>query len=193
MNGKRMPGPLKTCVILLILLVVTASALAHNPKGRKKRLMDWETLRIDDVAYYIEPWVIKGMGDPAVANRFMVTKFKGLEQAGGQVIVRFTVNDHKTGEDFPAELFLERQPDGSWVHVDETGSIIEKSIQTYNRPPLSPMAKGTGMAAGIGLLAGMGAFVIRRRRKNNRSGDIPASQGMFLPEGDLGEREGRQP
>jgi len=169
MKRRRVLKVLMVSVVLLALVALASTVMTSNSKGGKRVIMDWDVLRKDDVAYYLRTWVAQGMGDFSDNNRFMFFEFENLEQAGGQVMVRFKVINTDTKRTFPSVAFFERQPDGTWAHVDETGQIIKVPIYTYNRPPVPPLVKGVGLAGGLVVLAGAAIMVVKRRRRGEQA------------------------
>ncbi len=158
--------------IIVLAVGFSTQAHAHSTKGLKKIVIDWEKLRIDDVAYHVEPWVVQGMGNQADDGRYMVRDFTGITQEGDRVTVNFIIADRK-GPEFPSSTRFERRGDGTWAHVDETGQVLAQPVYTYNKPPVSHLARGMWVAGGICVLSIAGFLALRSRKRTGVLCDAP--------------------
>lgn len=163
----RLVGRLfKALFIMMVLFIgagVALDAHAHSTKGRKKVLIDWPNARIDDLAYYVEPWVAHGMGDLKEDGRYQVREFTSITNQDGWAVVEYVVADRK-GPEFLSQMSFARQTDGTWAHVNGSG-IVACPLYTYNTPPMSLLSRVVWSAVGIvGIAAAVfGLFMTRRR------------------------------
>lgn len=154
---------------LSLAFVLVVQVQAHSTAGKKKRVIHWATLKIDDLAYYLEPWVNgTGMGDIHKIHLLYVEEFKQLVQSDNRVSVLCKITDFKTKESFEWKAYFERGPDGTWAHLDETGGVINAPIYTYNNPPFPGGKMGIGLAGGAGVLFLCGLIIARNRWRRRR-------------------------
>lgn len=122
---------------LVILAAACAPALAHSTKGRMKVPLRKATLTIDDVAYFMESHVNRGLYDDGTndtKNRFIVEEFIELTHGGNDAVVRFRVLDKKSNTTFEDKLSIERHDSGVWQYHPDIGG---PSLEVYTFVPRS--------------------------------------------------------
>ncbi len=158
---------------LVILFGMQTGADAHSTKGRMKILLEKDVITVDDMAYYIEPYVhrkkYKGEYEKS-KNRFYVKDFIKVEQKDGSADVFFTVLDVKENRNFGDSMAFARNRDGTWSHIDEEGTkiaqvytYVDKKGYYYKKYVLP------GSCAGIVLAGGVLIFFRIRKRSKERS------------------------
>ena len=158
---------------LVILFGMQAGADAHSTKGRIKILLGKDVIAVDDMAYYIEPYVhrkkYKGKYKKS-KNRFYVKDFIKVEQKEESADVFFTVLDVKENRTFEDSMAFARNRDGTWSHIDEEGTKIAQ-VYTYVDKKGYYYKKYVfpGSCAGIVLAGGILIFFRIRKRLKERS------------------------
>ena len=168
---------MKRLIIVFLALAILAGmqtgADAHSTKGRIKIFLKKNIITVDDMAYYIEPYVhrkkYKGKYKKS-KNRFYVRDFIKVEQKNGSADVFFTVLDVKENRTFEDSMAFTRNRDGTWLHIDEEGTkiaqvytYVDKKGYYYKKYVLP------GSCAGIVLAGGILIFFRIRKRLKERS------------------------
>lgn len=175
MRGRR--EPVKGLRILFLALAIQfgmqAGADAHSTKGGMKILLEKDIVRVDDMAYYIEPYVHRKKYKEKYKkskNRFYVRDFIKVEQKDESADVFFTVLDVKENRTFKDSMAFTRNMDGTWSHIDEEGkniaqvyTYVDKKGYYYKKYVLP------GSCAGIVLAGGILIFFRIRKRLKERS------------------------
>jgi len=155
----------KAIIIALALCVVMGSALdgrAHSRKGLVKTTLYSDQLTVDQAAYYLEGKVNQRLDDQGRKYRYAIWDFDRIESKGNLALVHVQVNDQKTTERTPEVLYLKRNNDGSWNHVDEDGNVITAGIYTMVKPDYTSYIIMGGSAL---LLCLVLAYMIVKRKK----------------------------
>ncbi len=159
-------------ILLLVACVFLGTAVdshAHNRAGMVKITLDADTLNEDHVAYYFEAKVNSRIGDDGKGNRFFVWSFDNIETLGDKANVHVTIIDQKTRKQSKETLYMTRNSDGSWNHVDADGKIIEESIYTMITPPdYTQEYIVAGAAVAIFVLLGV-MFWLRKKKKKEQA------------------------
>ena len=154
---------------LTILIGMQTGADAHNAKGRMKILLKKDVIAVNDMAYYIKPYVHKKKYKGKYKknkSRFYVKDFIKVKQKKESVDVFFTVLDVKENRTFEDSMAFTRNRDGTWFHIDEEGrkiaqvyAYVDKKSYYYKKYVLP------GSRAGM-VLAGIFIFFRVRKRLN---------------------------
>jgi hypothetical protein len=156
-------------IIFLVLLAVLATAMdgaAHSRKGLVKTTLHSDQPTVDEVAYYLEAMVNQRKDEQGRQYRYILWEFLNIERKEELALVHVLINDQKTDQQTVETLYLERNGDGTWNHVDASGGVIAERIYTMVKPDYAPhIAMG---CAAVGLCAAL-AWVLVRRRRNARA------------------------
>ncbi len=162
----------KFMMILLALCVFMGTALpshAHNRAGLIKIVLDADTLNENHIAYYFEAKVASRQDEEGKANRFFVWSFDKIDTLGDKANIEVTIIDQRTNKKSKETLYLARNADGSWNHVDAEGKVITESIYTMVEPPdYTVYYQLGGLVLGVCVL-GLALFFMIRARKKKQS------------------------
>lgn len=182
---------LKSFLLVLLLLSLTDTALAHSTKGRKKVHLDVDQPTIDDLAYFTEGYVLGELyrnREPNWKNRFYVKEFKGLDIQGNKATLSFLTLDTKTNKNFPDTMRFERGADKIWSFSAADGSKVK--VHTYVTSSVYYSKKyGTILSiVGVaGTAGGLVLLVVLRRRQASQ----PDAFDQFLAQ--TAGADGNQP
>jgi hypothetical protein len=161
---------------LRILTVVTAvfflasSAQAHSTAGRIKVPLEKERLEVDDLAYFVEPYVNQEKYRDQYErfkNRFAVKEFDRVVQHGSRAEVFFTVLDFKEkNRTFPDSMVFERGEDGLWVYAGKEGD--RQAVYTYVDKTRYYIEKYASGVSAVGLVLFISLLLVLRRSRRGR-------------------------
>lgn len=161
-------------------LMLCQNAHAHSRQGLERITLQSETLIPDQIAFYLEPHVNNRIDEDGRKFRYQLWEFNEIKVHDGLAEVHVLINDSRTAQQSPEVLYLQRNTDNTWNHIEADGQIIEERIYTFVNPDGSISSGGHGpvtskagghtyfMAAGVVVLGGLGILLARRRRKNSR-------------------------
>lgn len=150
------------CVAGLLLLLVAGNAAAHSTKGLSKALLNKDTLTVNDVALFVESYVMRDLYDDK-NSRFIVRDFVAVKQEGNKALIDFVVYDKKENRGFPEKMAIARGKDGVWSYTPKTGAPAP--MFTFVRK-----GRGGGGSANDAIMGGfamvaavLGVLVIRKK------------------------------
>ncbi len=159
----------KLMMVLLALCMFTGTALpshAHNRAGLIKITLDADTLNENHIAYYFEAKVASRQDEDGKVNRFFVWSFDKIDTVGDKANIEVTIIDQRTNKKSKETLYLARNTDGSWNHVDVEGKVITASIYTMVEPPdYTIYYQLGGLVLAVCVLGAALFFMIRLRKK----------------------------
>lgn len=163
------------CVAVLLLASWSGTADAHSREGLVKVTLKSATLTVDHVAYYLEAEVNNRPDEDGRRYRFIIWDFERIDHLGDVAHVHVIVNDQKTAQQFKETLYLTRNPDNTWNHVDSERNLITANIYTMVPPTNMTLyaASGAGGLAVVGLAAWA---VVRRRKRRDRTQDVNGAE-----------------
>jgi hypothetical protein len=159
--------------------MAAAPASAHSRKDLKRITLQSPTLVVDQIAFYFEPYVNKRVDEEGRKYRYQLWEFEKIDLKGDRAEIHVLVNDQKAATRTPEVLYLVRNPDNTWNHVTEDGTVIEERIfsfvnkdgsissgghSTEEKAGAQSPARIYAMAGGV-VVAGVLALVMVRRRK----------------------------
>lgn len=153
----------------LLLGLLPGTAHAHGTAGLVKGPLKEGSLIADHLAYYVEPLVAARRDGSGKSNRWYVWEFGPVEQRGGRAVLHFSVKDQKDGDLAEERMAFQRNPDGTWSHVDESGAVIEKTVFTYSKPLGMNRVIGYAFAL-LAVLGYAGARLFGWRKKRAQAG-----------------------
>ncbi len=162
----------KFMMLLLALCVFMGAAVdsqAHNRAGLIKITLDADTLNENHIAYYFEAKVASRQDDTGKANRFFVWSFDKIDTLGDKAQIHVTIVDQKTTDKTKETLYMARNADGSWNHVDADGKVITEKIYTMVQPPdYTIYYQIGGLALAVLVLGAVLMIMIRARKKKSK-------------------------
>lgn len=162
--------------LLVSFLASGADVFAHSTAGLSKEPLAKEVVEVNDVAYYIEPYIAGLRDENGKNNRWFVVDFGLVEQWGNRAVVHFSVMDQKTGVVAERSMTFLRNPDGKWSHVDDKGVVVAKVVDTYVAKPNVRKMIGLSLAALLATGYGIAKVVeVRRRRAESKTKAVQAS------------------
>ncbi len=151
---------------LCLFLGAAVESQAHSRAGLEKVILQQEVPTEDGIAYYLEAYVAEQRDENGTANRFFLWNFDKIEMEGNKAHIHVTIQDQKTTKKNPDVLYLTRNSDNSWSHVDADGKVIEAQIYTMIEPPTFTLVHQIGAAL---LIIGLIAILIAIRRVKKKS------------------------
>ncbi len=139
---------------------------AHSRKGLVKITLESDNLTPDQLAYYLELKVNQRLDEKGRKNRFFLLDFEKIEMKGDMALVHGEIFDQKTGATTPEILYMSKNSDSTWNHVEADGTMITERIYTMIEPDYSIYYISGGIAALLALLGGM-IFVRKRKAKKS--------------------------
>jgi len=165
------------CMVVALCLVAAAgSVFAHSTANMIKEPLTKKILTADDVAYYIEPYVVNMRDENGRRNRWFVVDFQKVEQFNNKVTAYFTVMDQKEGGESEWTLSFLKNVDGTWSHVDDDGNIVTQTVETYVPKP-NTMRTVLLALLGAGLVVYLiirTAMLIRKRKAAGKEAIEPS-------------------
>jgi hypothetical protein len=135
----------------LLLVCMAGGAIAHSTKGLVKAQLKKDTLAVNDVAFFVESYVMRELYDDK-NSRFVVKDFVAVKQEGNKALIDFVVYDKKENRSFPEKMNIEQAADKVWSYRPKNGGepIV---MSTY-------VAKGSQAGGGSNREALMGGLAL---------------------------------
>lgn len=151
-------------------LLLTPSVEAHSTAGRIKVPLEKERLEVDDLAYFVEPYVnqekYRGQFEQ-FKNRFAVREFDRVVQHGSRAEIFFKVLDFKEKDrTFPDSMGFGRDGEGRWFYTGEDGE--RQPVFTYVGKNRYYIEKYAFQASAVGFVLSIAFLMVLRRSRRSR-------------------------
>ncbi|OPY70698.1 MAG: hypothetical protein A4E57_00315 [Syntrophorhabdaceae bacterium PtaU1.Bin034] len=171
--------------LLCLLALCTGTVFAHSTKGRVKAPLTKSTITINDVAYFVESYVLRHFYADAGGDnnhRFYVRDFVSLKQEGNHAQIDFVVLDKKENRSFPGSMTIRRNAGGTWEHVPKPGAPPVEVFTFVKKGAMTPGQQRVGIFVCVCILFSVVFVKLRSRRKRQAAPpDRTATDGTGKP------------
>ncbi len=150
----------------LLLLCMAGGAVAHNTKGLMKAPLKKDTLTINDVAFFVESYVMRQLYEDK-NSRFIVKDFVSVKQEGRKAVIAFEVFDKKDVRSFPEKMTIEQGSDSVWSYRPESGDPVVMFTFVPKGSSQAGGGKREALMGGLALTAVLFGVLIFRKKLNS--------------------------